>query len=352
MAQVYREHVDHPSAWSGSDFASIDDLGYTLTQRHLEALDEALTAVRSNGLTLDTVEKHNFDLSSIADDLMQLEDIVLHGRGIVILRGFPVDRYSLEDIEIMYWGLGCYLGTGESQSTLGDRLGRVEDVSGKDRNQRAYRNSVELMMHTDLTDIIGMLSVRKSASGGLSKYVSAASIHNEILATRPECLEPLYRGFRYHLFGAELPGEAPITPHEVPVLSEKDGFVSARYVPDYVYMAADELGEPLSDFDNAALDYFNELAIRPDLCFDVTLEPGDFSFINNYTVLHTRNAFYDGDSPDEKRLLLRLWLSSEYLRPVADGIELFTERGIDAQDGKDTYYTGPVDVSAQLGPAR
>jgi hypothetical protein len=349
MSHVHSEVVDHPAAWRGSDFDSIDDVSFVLGERHLAALDAALRSVHAAGLTLDTVERTDFDLADIADDLATIEHELLHGSGVVILRGFPVRDYSLEDIEVMYWGLGCHLGTGESQSNMGDRLGRVEDVSGKDRSQRAYRNSVELMMHTDLTDIIGMLSIRKAPRGGLSSYVSAAAIHNEILAKRPEYLEPLYRGFRYHRFGAEGPGEEQVTPHCIPVLSERDGFVSARFVPDYVYMAAEELAEPIPEFDNAALDYFNDLAKRSDLRLDVMLEPGDVSFINNYTVLHTRDAFYDGDSESEKRLLLRLWLASDYQRPLVDTLDVYTQRGIAPQPGKDTYYTGPTDPASQLG---
>jgi len=352
IATPYLQPVDHPSNWRGPDFASLDDIGLTLDDRQLAALDNALAQIRSAGLTLDAVEKGDVDLSPIADDLAQIEHEILHGRGIVIVRGFPVDDYPLADIEILYWALGCHLGTGESQSNLGDRIGRVEDVSGKDRNQRAYRNSVELMMHTDLSDIIGMLSIRKAPRGGLSTYVSTAALHNHILANRPDLLTPLYRGFRYHRFGAERPGEAPVTEHRIPVLSERDGFVSARYVPDYVYMAAEELGEPLTDIEVEALDYFNELAIDPQFRFDIMLEPGDLSLINNFAVLHTRDAFWDGDAPHEKRLLLRLWLSSDYDRPTGDELEMFVGRGIDAQAGRDTYYTGSVDPEAQLGPSR
>jgi len=346
MAEVYQQHVDHPSAWRGTDFASLDDLGFRLTEKHRSALDAALRSVRDAGLTLDTVERENFDLSSIADDLAAVEHEIVHGRGIVLLKDFPIEGYSLEDIEIMYWGLGCYLGAGESQSTLGDRIGRVEDVSGKDRNQRAYRNSVELLMHTDLTDIIGMLSIRQAPTGGLSTYVSVAALHNEGLTHSPQHLEPLYRGFHYHRFGAELPGESPVTSHRVPVLSEREGHVSARYVPDYIYMAYDELGEEIPEADMAALDHFNALAIDPELRFDVMLEPGDLSLINNYTVMHTRSSFDDGPSPEEKRLLLRLWLSNDYERPLVDSLDMFTGQGIAAQEGKDTYYEGDADVDA------
>lgn len=347
MSATFLQPVTHPAAWRGADFSSIDELSFVLEPRHLSALDRALKSVRARSLELNSVEKEDFDLTEIAEDIEQLKSEILHGRGIVIIRGFPVNDYSLEDIEILYWGLGTHLGTGESQSNMGDRVGHVRDVSGKDPNERAYRNSVGILAHTDLTDIVGMLSIRKAKQGGLSTYTSALAIHNHILATRPELLTPLYRGFRYHRFGEQAPGEPVVTPYEVPVLSHKDGFVSARYVPEYVTMAAEELGEPLPDFDLQALKYFNELAMSPELRLEVMMEPGDLSFINNYTVLHTRDAFYDGDKPHEKRLLLRLWLSAEYKRPVVDNLEMFSRRGIDAQERSSTYYTGSTDTSAK-----
>jgi hypothetical protein len=349
MVSAYLKSVDHPSAWRGSNFSSIDDVSFVLESHHLAALDKALKSVRAAGLTLNSVEKEDFDLSPIADDIEQIKNEILYGRGIVILRNFPVHDYSLEDVEILYWGFGCHLGLGESQSSMGDRLGHVRDVSGKDRNERAYRNSVDIMLHTDLADIVGMLSINKSERGGLSTYTSAVALHNEILATRPDYLEPLYQGFRYHRFGEQAPGEPPVTDHRVPVLSQKADVVSARFVPEYVYMAAEELGEPIPPFDRAALEYFNDLACSPELRFDVMLAPGDLSLINNYTVLHARDAFYDGDEAHQKRLLLRLWLSTDHNRPLVENLEIFTRRGIAPQQRESTYYTGVTDTASKLG---
>ena len=73
---------------------------------------------------------------------------------------------------------------------MGDLIGHVTDVSGKDPNERAYRNSLELPLHTDLSDMIAMLSIRASKEGGLSLYSSVAAVHNELLASNPELLPP------------------------------------------------------------------------------------------------------------------------------------------------------------------
>ena len=55
---------------------------------------------------------------------------------------------------------------------------------------------------------------------------------------------------------------------------------------------------------------------QPELMLEFTLQPGEAYFINNYTILHARTAFDDGDAPeDARRHLLRLWLDAP-IRPV------------------------------------
>jgi hypothetical protein len=66
----------------------------------------------------------------------------------------------------------------------------------------------------------------------------------------------------------------------------------------------------------AVIDTFEVVAKRPELMLEFTLQPGEAYFINNYTILHARTAFDDGDAPeDARRHLLRLWLDAP-IRPV------------------------------------
>jgi alpha-ketoglutarate-dependent taurine dioxygenase len=41
------------------------------------------------------------------------------------------------------------------------------------------------------------------------------------------------------------------------------------------------------------------------------LAPGDIQWLSNHTILHARTAYEDHRSPERKRHLLRLWLSTE-----------------------------------------
>jgi hypothetical protein len=266
---------------------------------------------------------------------------VLRGRGFIVLRALPPDRYREDDLGMLFFGLGTHFGRAVSQSSMGDRLGHVVDVGGKDRRERAYRNSRELTLHTDRADIVAMLCIRKAVEGGLSGYASVHTIYNEILASKPALLEPLFAGFPYHRRGEESPGEPPITPYRVPVLSESEGALSTVWLRAYIDMAAKELGAPLAGEALEALDYFEEVGRREDVMLRFMLEPGHVIFFNNCVMLHNRTSFEDSPDPARKRHLLRLWLMLDGRRPLTPEVHAYKgTTGIVGHEGTTTYYRG------------
>lgn len=331
---ICRHHIDHPSAWKASDFSSPDDYAFDLGPRHYAAFDAALDEIHRRGLTLDDVEKQDFAVPDIAEDLVGIFDEIQNGRGFVLVRGFPLDRYSEDELGLIYWGIGTHMGIGVSQSVMGDRLGHVMDHSQNDPNARAYRNKQDLSLHTDLSEIVSLFSLATAKSGGLSQFSSAITIHNEILKNHPEYLEPLYTGFRYYRAGEEGPGEDPVTPWNVPVLAYKDGLVSTRYVRSYLENGAEVLGESLSELQRRALDYFDDVAKREDVMLEFLIEPGQAVFQNNYVVLHARNAFEDDIEAGYRRHLLRLWLDVPSGRPAPKEMHLHSGPGIMHQADK------------------
>lgn len=338
---VHQAHIDHPAAWKGSDFAGKADIAFDLGRAHIAAFDEALAAVNSRGLALQDITRDDFPLVPIEGDVAAIRREVLDGRGIVVLGGFPVERYGAADVERIYWGLGAHLGEAVSQSKMGDRMGHVTDVSGRDPRERGYRSSKELDLHTDSDNIVGLLCVRDARSGGESRLASALAIHNEMLAAHPDLLAPLYRGFRYHWRGEEPPGEPSVTDYRVPVFSESDGVVSVCYLRAFIDMAAKALDQPLSDDERAALDCFEAIANRDDVVFTFTLAPGEVLLFNNYTVLHSRTAFEDHGDEATRRLLLRLWLKAPGARPLAEPVRrYYGHDGIAPAAAGDTLYTG------------
>ena len=336
--------VDHASAWCSSE-RDRDSFIIRLQQRQLDAFDRALQTVKLKITDAEAITRDDFDLSEIESDVAAWREEVMDGSGMLILSGFPLDRYDKDDLGMIHFGLGTHFGEAMSQSVMGDRLGHVINVGGKDPKERAYRNSTELDMHTDACDVVAIMCLQKAQSGGYSGYVSAVSIYNEILQRQPDLLPVLFEGFHYHRFGEEAPGQSPVTEDKIPVFSFRDGLLSVNYLRSYIEMAAEELKTPLTSQQVAALDLIDEIARDERFALKFISQPGDAVFFNNLTVLHNRTAFEDSEIEAEKRHLLRLWLVAHAPRPVCDNLRIYEGRGIDRQEGKSTYFEGRLEYS-------
>lgn len=316
VTPIHREHIDHLGAWKTTDFESADDYSVDLTPAMQEDIDDALSAARQESLSLDRVERRHFELPSFRPLFEEILYQIRDGRGFVIVRGLPVDRYSKDEIGMLFWGMGTHLGRGLSQNMKGERLGHVRDLSPSDPKARGYTNNVELDIHTDISEIVGLACLRSAKSGGVSQLASALTIHNIILAERPDYLEPLYRGYFYELGGEVRPGEPNLTAHRVPFFSNVDGQISARWSRPVAEAGMAAAGEPLGADDLAILDYLHDVGHRPEVLLEFKLQPGDAYFINNYTIMHARTEFKDYEEEERRRHMLRLWLDVPGMRPV------------------------------------
>jgi hypothetical protein len=303
MTAIYNKIIDHPSAWTSRSLGSKDKLMVPLSDAQLAAIDQLLR--QTAHLAPQKVTRAEFDHPDLNPFLTELGREIMDGRGVVIVGGISPDRYNEEQFQRIYWGFGTHLGTAAVQSTLGDKLGYVQNVEG-DEVQRGYRGVGELNMHTDSYEVVGLMCVRRAQTGGFSSLVSSLAIHNEILRTRPELLAPLYRGYFYASEEARF-STKPITEEEVPVYSCVNDVVSCILSSAQMEAAARLMGKPFPADLAEAIAYFYVLARREDLAVSFLLEPGEMMLWHNYTNLHSRTAFTD--SPTNKRLLLRLWLN-------------------------------------------
>ena len=332
--------------WCRLDLPTKDSLSFDLDSGLLADIEDDARRLVAAGRDAVSIDISECSVGRLAPLLDELRSSLLQGRGIALLRGFPIERLSQAEIELVFWRIGLSLGRPVSQSVMGDRLGHIIDVTDQDPNARAYRNRSELTPHTDPADLLTFLCLQPAKSGGVSRFVSSMTIHEEIRRSRPDLLERLYRGFRYHRLGEQAPGKPAVTPHRIPVFSNSSGTVSCRYVRQYIEVATDEDPEiNLTDEDYEALDLFETLAADPELCIEFTLSPGEAIFANNFTVMHARTSFQDHNGPDRKRHLLRLWLAADPPRPLVPEIQHFEgEPGIPPQPGRLPSYATPVEV--------
>ena len=336
LTLMYGTPIDHPGAWRGADFMSPADYTIELGAIHLREIERAMRQIKAAGLGLDDLRREHFDFPSLQPVIDEIRHEIEDGRGFVVLRRLPVEDYSKDEIGMIFWGIGTYLGRGLSQSVLGDRLGHVKDFSREDPLARAYRNKQELSPHTDSCDLVGLACLCNAQSGGVSRLTSALTVHNVMLEEYPEALERLYRGYVFHRRERGETGRS--APHALSGagLFQYRGKGLGALVRTYVEAGEAAAGRPMGEAELAVLDRFEEVTKRPKLMLEFTLQPGEMYFINNYTILHARTAFDDGDAEeDRRRHLLRLWLEVPQMRPVHPHIR---SGGIEAVPGRTPSY--------------
>jgi len=309
MSQTVGKIVSGAQGWLGSVLKSDPSWVYRLTQSDLSELDKSLRQVESKRLKLEEIKRSDFPLPILAPRLRELLTDLKSGRGFFVIRGLQVGSYSDEEAAKIYWGLGTHLGRAVKQNVSGAQLDHVRDLGKKwgELSVRGYQTSGELIFHTDFSDVVGLLCLRQAKSGGTSKIASAITVHEKIAEQHPEYLATLYRGFRY-IRREAVDSDDPVS-GLVPVFGLRDGQLSCRIVRERIDAAARKFGIPLSDLENDTLNYFAAVAANEEVCLSMDLLPGDMQFLNNYTILHSRTSYEDGELPHQKRHLLRLWLT-------------------------------------------
>ncbi len=312
MSIILKQPVTGPAAWTGKAIQNDTNWIEHLQTADIQALDQALVALKAKGLAFPNFQQEDFPIGpALVTRLAALSEELENGRGFSLWRGLPVHRYSEEDLKAVYYGIGLHLGKPVCQNPRGDLLGEVAAVGDpKDIRTRVYQTNLYLPYHSDPSDVVGLLCVRKAKHGGVSSLVSVARIYNEILEKHPEYLGLFYRMFYFeHLCEPE--------PSLSPIFSYHKGKLSCRYLRQYLELGCDIKGVPLSKVEMEALDCFDRTMHSPEIRVDMLMEPGDLQFANNYAVLHSRTEFEDHDDVAVRRRMLRLWLKMPNARELA-----------------------------------
>ena len=184
---VHQTTFIDPGAWTSSDLVAPAGLATHLPDPVLGDLDQALASARRESKSLADLTSDNFRLPALTSFVQSLLQDLLSGRGLVLLRGLPMERYTREEAAMLYWGIGATLGPTIPQNAKGERLYSVRDEGysiAKDYGATGVRYSKtteSFNFHTDsapiLTtatpDVIGLFAMQTSKSGGETLLVSA-----------------------------------------------------------------------------------------------------------------------------------------------------------------------------------
>ncbi|MDI1486597.1 MAG: hypothetical protein OHK93_005829 [Ramalina farinacea] len=316
----FPEIIDGPTVWKAEDYKDNPERWvHHFSEQEISELSTAADDFRASNTPLTGITKDNFTLPHLSTFLASIRNELLNGKGFILFKGFPVERWGNHKSAIAYMGLGTYLGYFVSQNGKGHVLGHVKDL-GDDATQidrvRIYRTNARQFFHGDSSDIVGLLCIARALSGGESDIASVHHIYNTLRRTHPSVLRLLSQPIWYFDRKGEVSlHQAPYIRAPVLYLEPRgQGRVYCRYDPYFIRslsrFSSGPNAEipPLSPEQEEAARVLEETAEGVKL--HMVLEVGDIQFLSNSHVLHARTAYTDHPPPVPRRHLMRLWLGT------------------------------------------
>jgi len=312
--------ITGPAAWLGADMARSTEWMEMLSPAEIAEVDQAIHQHKASGRAFGDITTASFQLPTLGPRFKRMLQEVLNGRGFVLVRGFPVERYTTEEAAIAYLGMGAWFGSFRSQNAAGHLLGHVRDTGADISKQatRYYQTNRQLEYHTDSCDIVGLMCLKTSRTGGESRIVSSVSLFNAMRERRPDLCAELF-----HAFPTDRRGEVPdgaMPWFDVPVFNWLDNQLTTIYVGQYIRSAQQHFPQArrLTEKEQEALAMLDDLSNDPQFCLQMEFLPGDMQFLHNHQILHSRTDFEDWPEPERKRHLLRLWLAPKEARALPE----------------------------------
>jgi hypothetical protein len=298
-------------AWKRGDLASGDWL-VPVPEACAPEFDEIARAARRHAGPLAELDLGCLDLPACAEIMARMRAKAMDGPGFAVLDRVPVEHYRREEGQAIGWALASLIGRIVVQKWDGTRLYDVRDT-GKAIAHGVRRSitNLEQEFHTDggwlpLTpSLIGLFCLQPAAEGGMSRCASLVTVHQD-LRGRPDLLDRLHQPFWWDRQAEHASDD--VTHSRGPIYWDGGGRILARYYDDYVRKGHALAGEPLDAAGAAALDAMREVIEAEDNWLEFHLQRGQFLYVNNRQIAHSRTAFRDDDA---KRHLMRFWNRDE-----------------------------------------
>lgn len=300
------------AGWTAAELGGREPLVMAIPNAAREAVitaaRRAVTAVAAGGPQF--ASRDDFAAPAVVRLMATVAERLDEGPGAVVLTGLEIGDLGQDIFVQAVAGLMQQLGELAPQSPRGDRIGYVQ----KERNNpnaRGYTADIELTAHTDFHEIVALASIRTAPAGGggESGLTSFAGLRRVLADEHPEVLPLLAEGFPHDSSAAGLLSDGP-----VPLIAEVDGVVSGYHQPLFMKAAERALGTPMSPELKEAAALFAQVANRPDVQLNFTLQPGEIMIWHNFRVMHARAKF--NDTPEQSRLLIRFWVNPDRHVPL------------------------------------
>ncbi|OOO33551.1 UNVERIFIED_ORG: hypothetical protein BTE55_09845 [Rhizobium sophorae] len=243
------------------------------------------------------------------------------------------ETWALETLESSMIEISKALGYVVPQTYRNNLIAHIRDEGLDYRNHavRGHQTNAELSFHSDRCDLNLLLYVATAAQGGELSVISYEVASEALRSEDIDSWRLLFDGLPFDL------REERIFPslkwHWRPVLWQTPEGVRGHYIRRFIADSQRHFDAPrLTTAQLRALDAFDAVLSRLRPAHTFAPEPGELLVVDNYRVMHARNAYRDEGS--KGRLALRTWVApfgSEplplYLQPLAGSCDAGVYRG-------------------------
>jgi alpha-ketoglutarate-dependent taurine dioxygenase len=314
-AAILEKEIAGEAAWT-RDQLSPGSWDVALPVAAVEELEAVLDQLRQAPAPVESLRPDAFRLEVCAAVMRQVHARLVHGIGMAIVDRLPVERHPLDENRAVAWLLASLLGRVVAQKQHGVFLYDVRDT-GQSLEYGVRRSLTNLAQpfHTDgpwltLTPaFVGLFCLQSARDGGLSRYTSLLTAHNELRKRHPELLPRLYEPFYWDRQAEHGPADSKVATH--PVFAFDGHTLTARYYEDYIVKGCALAGESLDAKGRDALAAMREIVDAPSHGTEFRIETGQFQYLNNRLFAHSRTEFQDAPDAERRRHMIRVWNRDE-----------------------------------------
>ena len=298
---------DDSLAWEKSLDQNPDNFLMKLSTDSISELNEKKDIIQSCEIN---------DFPILQNEILELKQrCLIHGNGFFILDGMCFANFSDQHVNEIFRIISTSLGQLYVQNIKNEKFVVITDEGKSMKTGGRYHQTKEGgSFHTDspqwknVPDFIGLLCIRPAKIGGISKFVSVYTIHNQILKLNPDFLQLLYKKFHFDKRSEFEKNESPTTFE--PIFKYENNELKFRYLRNYIDDGQKIVKQPLSTEQNHILNQLDEIIHDEKFSVSYDLKQYDMTFFNNHRIIHGRTSFEDFSESDKKRYMVRVWIKN------------------------------------------
>lgn len=207
---------------------------YRFNPEEIKEIEKAADDYLASGKELINISAADFSVPSLKERLATVrEERLLNGPGFFLFKGLPVQSWSREKQICVYMGLLSGFGDRVPQNGKGHVLGHIKSLgvtfdAEKAPSVRLYQTAQRQYFHSDSCDIVALICLQISESGGESMLTSVGQFYNTLREQYPDdVVKELFQEFYRDKKGEIKEGDVPF--EKSAPLSYYDGKVIVRY---------------------------------------------------------------------------------------------------------------------------